>query len=157
VTRGEFLAMCLGITGADMLEGITRTGFYDDSTIPMWVKPYVSTGLMAGVISGYRDPDGRLVFSPAEPITFSEAAVILNNVLELSDVVCVMSSGDDATPVWACQAEANLTACSIMPALGLASYSETVTRAEVADMLAASLALLDARDSGVSLLSWAKP
>ncbi len=157
MTRGEFLAMCLGITDADMLEGITRTGFYDDATIPMWAKPYVSTGLMAGVITGYRDEDGRLVFSPAEPITFSEAAVILNNVLELSDVVCVMAAGDEAAPVWACQAEANLTACNVMPGLGLASYFETVTRAEAADMLAASLALLGTRDKGVSLLSWANP
>ena len=54
VTRGEFLALCLKLTGADLLDGITRTGFSDDSGIPMWVKPYVSTGLMAGVITGYR-------------------------------------------------------------------------------------------------------
>jgi hypothetical protein len=43
--------MCLGITDTEMLEGITRTGFSDDASIPMWAKPYVSTGLMAGVIT----------------------------------------------------------------------------------------------------------
>ncbi len=156
VTRSEFLAMCLGITGEEMLEGITRTGFYDDAGIPMWAKPYVSTGLMAGVITGYRNPDGRLVFSSEEPITFSEAAVILNNVLRLTDVVSVMAVEDEAAPVWAYQAAVNLTACSILPPLGTASYTETVTRAEAADMLASSLALLQARDGGVSLLNWAK-
>ncbi len=156
VTRGEFLAMCLGITDTQMLEGITRTGFSDDESIPMWAKPYVSTGLMAGVITGYRDTDGQLVFSPDEQITYSEAAVILNNALSLTDVVSVMTVEDDTSPVWAYQAEANLAACHIMPSLGTASYTETVTRAEAADLLVASLTLLQARDSGVSLLSWAK-
>ncbi len=158
VTRSEFLALCLAVTGTETLEGITRTGFSDDASIPMWAKPYVSTGLMAGVITGYRDSDGRLVFNAEEPITYSEAAMILNNVLRLTDVESVMSVSvlDEAAPVWAYQAEVNLAACNIMPAHGASSYTETLTRAGAADLLAASLSHIEARDSGISLLSWAK-
>ena len=157
VTRSEFLAMCLELTGTETLDGITRTGFYDDDNIPMWAKPYVSTALMAGVITGYRNDDGRLVFSSNEPITYSEAAVILDNALQLTDVESVVSvNGDEASPVWAYQATVNLTACNIMPELEQSSYSETVTRAGAAQLLSASLSVLNSRDGSVSLLSWAQ-
>ena len=157
ITRGEFLAMCLDMTDTETLEGITRTGFYDDESIPTWAKPYVSTALMAGVITGYRNDDGQLVFSPDEPITYSEAAVILDNALKLTDVERVVAvSGDEASPVWAYQSTLNVTACNIMPSLGLSAYTETVTRAGAADMLVAAMSVLESRDSSVSLLSWAK-
>lgn len=155
VTRGEFIAMCLGMSDAETLKDITRTGFSDDDRIPMWVKPYVSTALMSGIITGYKDSEGRLVFASQEPITFSEAAVVLNNLLKITDVVTVTAMEDSVCPVWAYQAEANLVACNIMPAMGT-ECGTNMTRAEAADMLVAAMSLLKERDSGSSLLSWAK-
>jgi hypothetical protein len=93
VSRGEFLAMALKTAEVDILPGVTRTGFYDDERIPLWIKPYVSTALMDGVISGYRNSAGRIVFSPDSPITFSEAAVILNNLLDITDVAIPAAAG----------------------------------------------------------------
>lgn len=156
VTRGEFLAMCLGVTEAETLEGITRTGFYDDENIPNWVKPFVSTALMNGIISGYKNEDGRLVFSSQEPITFAQAAVMLNNILNITDVVSVSAVSAEVCPVWAYQAEVNLTASDIMPVMGLLSYANPVTRADAAEILTAAMTLIEARGGSTSLLSWAR-
>ncbi|MDR1590374.1 MAG: S-layer homology domain-containing protein [Oscillospiraceae bacterium] len=153
VTRGEFLAMCMQLNGGEVIKGVTRTGFYDDDAIPAWVKPYISTGLVAGVINGYRNDEGKLVFSPQNPITFFEAAVVLDNLLNITSVTEAGVSESGVVPAWAAAASANLTACKILPA-GVSEYSDgTVTRAEAAEMLTAAAALLDARDGGRSLLS----
>ncbi|MDR2358160.1 MAG: S-layer homology domain-containing protein [Oscillospiraceae bacterium] len=153
VTRGEFLAMCMQISGGDVIKGVTRTGFSDDEAIPAWVKPYISTGLVAGVINGYKNDDGKLVFSPQNPITFFEAAVVLNNMLNITNAAEAGAFESGAVPAWAAAASANLEACKILPA-GVSEYSGgTVTRAQAAQMLVAASALLDARDGGGSLLS----
>jgi hypothetical protein len=161
VTRGEFLAMCMALTGTQTLEGMTRTGFSDDDNIPMWAKPYVSAALLSGIITGFKDDEGRLVFASEEPVTVSEAAVILDKALGLTDVDSVSAETGAcidcaAVPSWACQSEANLESVSIMGAHTPASYSTCLTRAEAADMLAAADAFMQNRDVGGSLLSWAK-
>ena len=156
VTRGEFLAMCLNAAGSDTLTGVTRTGFYDDDRIPMWVKPYVSTALMSGIISGSRTLDCRIVFNSDAPITYSEAAVILNNTLGITDVVIAAAiETDPDTPVWAYTAAANLNACGIIPDEVTDIYSRQVTRADAAKMLLASSDLLESRADSRSLLVWA--
>jgi hypothetical protein len=155
VSRGEFIAMCLSMSNAQTLKGITRTGFSDDDSIPMWVKPYVSTALMSGIISGFKDNDGQLVFASQDPITFSEAAVVLNNILKLTDVVSVSATDFGTCPAWSAQAEANLAACSIMPVMGT-ECSKSITRAEAADILVAAMNLMKDRDNSGSLLNWAK-
>lgn len=154
VTRGEFVAMCLRLSDTEMLEGITRTGFSDDDSIPMWAKPYVSTALMTGIITGYKNSDGRLVFSAQEPITFCEAAVILNNLLEVTDVSFSGEADKMACPAWSYQAEVNLAACDIMPAMGTECL-KTVTRADAAEILVAAMDILNEKANN-SLLSWAK-
>lgn len=152
VPRGEFVAMCLSMSGAETLQGITRTGFADDDSIPKWVKPYVSTALLSGIISGYKDNDGKLVFAAQEPITFAEAAVVLDNLLKLTDVSI---REDETCAAWSYQAEANVAACNIIPSMGTACC-KTVSRAEAADMLVSAMTLLKDRENSGSLLNWAK-
>jgi len=155
VSRGEFLAMCLSVSGADILDDVTRTGFFDDENISQWVKPYVSTALMSGIITGYKNEDGRLVFSAEEPIRFAEAAVILNNTLGISDVVSAAAIDSEITPVWAYQPVVNLYSCGVITKSIEQRYTETVTRADAALMLVSAMELLSAR-SDSTLLSWAK-
>lgn len=156
VSRGEFLAMCMKATGSEPIVGITRTGFTDDESIPVWAKPYVSAALMGGVVSGTRTEDGQVMFNSDAPITFAEAAVIINNSLGITDVLGVALVDGEVVPAWAQSASANLTACNILPT-GLSGIAdETVTRADAAEMILASLNVLDSRDSGTSLLSWAR-
>lgn len=155
VSRGEFLAMCLSVCNVETLSDITRTGFSDDEEIPLWLKPYVSTALMSGAISGYRSEDGNLVFSSSAPITFAEAAVILNNVLEISDFTGVINIQQECCPTWAYQAAVNLQACDIINSFSNI-YENTMTRADAAQVLLSAMEMLEDRDSDHSLLSWAR-
>ncbi|MDR0917086.1 MAG: S-layer homology domain-containing protein [Oscillospiraceae bacterium] len=157
ITRGEFLAMCLSLTNTETITGITKTGFADDADIPMWAKPYVSAGLMNGVVGGYRNGAGQLVFSPNEPITFTEAAVILNRSLGITDVVGAAAIPVDSVPAWAQSAAVNLAACNILPNGLSAVAKDTLTRADAARLLLNSMEVLAARDTGGGgLLSWAR-
>ncbi len=153
MTRGEFLAMCMELADAEPLTGITRTGFYDDGEMPAWVKPYVSAALMYGLITGYPDSSGSPVFSADSEISSFEAAVMLNNVLGITDVVSV-SVFDEASyaPVWAVQAVANLSSCNIISGMS----GKPLTRGEAAEMLCAAIRLIEERGDDSSLLSWAK-
>ena len=141
LTRGEFLSMCLEITDADLLSGVVSTGFTDDADIPDWLKSYVSTAVMQGIVKGHRT-DGGTNFDANDDISRAEAMVILNRALRLSDV-SYLEVGD-AAPSWAAQAAANLSACNVI------SKAETstaaLTRAEAADMLAAAMDLIESRN-----------
>ena len=155
ISRSEFLAMCLKLCNVETIDSISKTGFYDDSDIPMWAKTYVAAGLMSDIIQGHPNEEGKLVFSAGNPITFAEAAVILNNILEITDV----GSGDiDETlcPSWAYQATLNLSACDIIPSTTTSVFNNAITRADAAEMLCGAISVLEARDEGSSLLSWAK-
>ena len=66
VTRGEFLSMCMTLSGDELLSGVAATGFADDAEIAEWLKPYVATALMDGVVSGY-SVSGGAVFEPTRP------------------------------------------------------------------------------------------
>jgi hypothetical protein len=129
VTRGEFLAMCMKLADSDILSGVITTGFADDGQIPAYLKPYVSTALLTGIISGYSDGLSTAVFNGGNAISYPEAAVMLNRALKLTDVR--VENYQEAAPVWAAQACANLSACRI------SQYSEepSLTRADCAGLL----------------------
>ncbi len=152
VTRGEFLTMCLNASGTDILPNITRTGFSDDSDIPMWEKPYVSTALLAGIIRGYPTSGGSLVFSSSSPVTYAEAAVVLDSILEIADIPISGFVDEQAVPTWAYQATANLSSCDIMS--GSTTGSSQLTRADAADLLCGALDLLESREEKHSLWDW---
>lgn len=139
VTRAEFLAMCLKLTDTDVLSGVITTGFADDMSIPVYMKPYVSTALLTGVISGYSDGYTTAVFSGDKNISYPEAAVILSRTMCLTDVR--LDEEYVGVPVWAAQECANLSACKI------SSYvdSPSLTRAECAKLLYGAMEILDNR------------
>ena len=144
VTRGEFLAMSMDTAEVETLAGVTRTGFADDEDIPTWAKPYVSAALMGGLIQGSRDEAGQVVFQANDSITRAEAAVMLDRMLGVTDVDAG-AFGPAEAPVWAAQAAANLTTCGVLEG---GSLGDSLTRAEAAGLLRASLDLLDSRDTG---------
>lgn len=140
VTRGEFLAMCMELSGNKILSGVSSTGFADDEAIPTWQKPYVATALMNGAITGYSG-EGTATFAADDPISCTESAVMLNSILSVTDVSSFDT--DPGTPVWAGQAVANLNACRILPS-GFVSDA-SLTRAQAAQMLSAALDVMAAR------------
>ena len=100
MSRGEFLAMCMELSGRELLSGVRSTGFADDGAIPAWLKPYVSTALLDNVISGYVQAGGA-VFDAAAPVSRAEAAVILSRALDLTELTPAGGISQDAAPVWA--------------------------------------------------------
>lgn len=144
VTRSEFVAMAMNAAGVESLEGVSRTGFADDESIPTWAKPYVSSALKCGLVQGTTDEEGRVVFRADDSITTAEAAVLLDRVLSVTDVDAQTFAAD--APAWAAQSAANLSTCGVLPAD--AGLSETLTRGEAAELLCAALDLMDSRDTG---------
>lgn len=139
ITRSEFLALCMELTGEPVLEGVMTTGFGDDAEIPAWSKSYVSTALMNGCIHGYSDGEA-MVFDGQRGVTRAEAAVMLDTLVQTTPVAAQES---DAVPSWACQAVANLSSCDVYPSGS--DSAATLTRADAAQMLVNAMAVLDRR------------
>ena len=149
VSRAQFLTMAMAVSGLEAMEDVTLTGFSDDSAIPTWAKGSVSAALKAGTIQGSKDESGAPVFGADTPITRAEATVMLNNLLDVTDVpVEVFSS--DSQGHWASQAAANLASSGVirMESTGAAALSNQLTRAEAAEMLDGAMDVLADREDG---------
>ena len=154
VSRAQFLTMAMAVSGLEPMEGVTLTGFADDSAIPTWAKGSVSAALKAGTIQGSRDDSGAPVFGADQPVTCGEATVMLDRLLNIADVPAeVFFSGGESH--WAAQAAANLTASGILPSGGVSSaaLSHSLTRGEAAELLDGALDVMAAREAG-SWLPW---
>ena len=147
VSRAQFLTMAMAATETAPMKGVTLTGFSDDGEIPVWAKGAVSAALKAGVIRGGRDADGAPVFDAEKHITRGEAAVMLNHLLNISDVPAEVFSPDSA-PHWAAQAAANLTASGVLrPEEAAPSpLSQPLTLEDTALLLDGALEVLSQRE-----------
>lgn len=153
VSRSEFLAMVLETAGQTPT-AVTMTGFCDDEAIPIWAKAYAAAGVADGIIQGVSTAEG-VAFQGEEPITFNEAATVLNRVLAVEDVDLASWYADrEAVPSWAAQAVGNMEAVSVLSAgsFGSAAMGEPITRADAAQMLSAAGTLLEGEPEG--LLDW---
>lgn len=152
VSRGQFLALAMSISGLEPLEDVTLTGFSDDAAIPTWCKGYVSSALKAGMIQGSRDANGRCIFHSQDAITMGEATVMLNNLLGVADVsVETFSPGTGGH--WASQAAANLAASGVLRAqdMGVQVMSSQLTMSETAQLLDGALDVMEHRAHSNSL------
>ncbi len=77
VSRGEFLAMVVKLLQLPMEENASLEAV---SQAPQWLRPYVAAALRSGLLEGVNLTDSA---DFAAPITGSEAAVMLQNILDL--------------------------------------------------------------------------
>lgn len=150
VSRSEFLTMAMAAAGIDDVEKVSVTGFGDDESIPTWAKSYVSEALNKGVITGMMDND-RVVFSANVPITYSEAAVILNRVMAITDVNVESFAGENV-PAWAVQSVANLSSVNVMGSD--TDCSAKLNRAAAAELLCSAMDLME--DDAGGIFGWLK-
>lgn len=153
VSRGEFLAMTMELANLPA-DTVTMTGFSDDEAIPTWAKSYAAAGLAEGIVRGVSTQAGA-AFCGDAPVTFNEAAAMLNRVLAVGDVDLATWYADrDAAPSWAAQAVGNLEAVSVMAAgsFGSGTLAQPMTRADAAQMLCAAGTLLEGEQAG--FLDW---
>lgn len=140
-TREEFLALAMDVAGMEPLENTTLTGFYDDDSISVWAKGYVSAALIDGTVQGSLNGQGQAIFRGNAEITYAEAMVIIDRLLAIGDVEAVPTM---AAPAWAAQSAANMEAVAVIsPA---AQLNSTLTRSDAAQMLSAMLDVMESRE-----------
>ena len=79
VTRGEFTSMLVKALDLKPEDPALLTGYQDD--IPTWLQPYLAAAIRSGLTAGLPDQE---VFGADEAITGAEAAVMLQNALDLT-------------------------------------------------------------------------
>ena len=104
VSRGEFLTMLVKTLDMQVDQNADFTGFTDDA--PNWLKPYLAAALRSGMTENWPDSE---CFGASEPITGAEAALLVQNALDLTPSAAMGKETDGDLPVWA---ESAVTAMS---------------------------------------------
>ncbi|MBQ8768550.1 MAG: cadherin-like domain-containing protein [Oscillospiraceae bacterium] len=129
VSRGQFLAMAVKVLGIPTDTSATYTGYTDD--IPSWLKPYLAAAMRSGMTAGLPAEDSG-AFGAFENITGGEAAVMLQNALDLAVSVSaeVAVGKNDAETHWAAAAVTAMSENGIDLPL-----TDTLTRGQAAILL----------------------
>ena len=151
LTRGEFLVMAMKLLGAEPESARLTSGFADESKTPAWMRPYIVSAFKSGMVSGVTSPDG-MVFRPSSNLTRAEAAVMLQNILDLpqSQEAAVFSE-DCAVPGWAQASVSALESAGI--SIPVTTSAENLTRREAAELLYECWTLCQNRETAASRLS----
>ena len=151
LTRGEFLVMAMKLLGAEPESARLTSGFADESKTPAWMRPYIVSAFKSGMVSGVTSPDG-MVFRPSSNLTRAEAAVMLQNILDLpQSQEAAFFSEDCAVPVWAQASVSALESAGI--SIPVTTSAENLTRREAAELLYECWTLCQNRETAASRLS----
>jgi len=154
ISRGEFLVMAMQLVDADAALSDLHSGFADEAATPVWMQPYIVSALSNGMITG-EPSEEKMVFRPSEALTHAEAAVMLQNILQLPDnnLQAVSSfENQSALPAWAEASAGALASAGIQ--LDMTTGEEPMTRLEAAKILYQSHLLLNQQDR--SVFYWAQ-
>lgn len=115
VTRGEFLSMLVNLLEIPV----------EEADAPQWVQPYLDAAIRSGLVTGWQQES----FSMDAPVTGAEAAVALQNALDLSAGHEEMAYTEEV-PAWAA------TSVAVMAANGIELQPDAaLTRGEVSKIL----------------------
>ena len=134
--------MAMEVVGLDTVETSLLPGFADGESVAVWARPYVASALKSGMVRGCGTNPAGALFEPERAITRTEAAVLLDRLLRLSDVP---GCGEDvsAAPAWAAQPVANLQAVGVLGDDTV--FSGTLNRGDAAQLLLSAMEVLDFR------------
>ena len=127
VSRGEFLTMLIQTLNIPM-EDVRNVGIPEDT--PDWLKPYLSAALRSGLIADWPETETGS-FMADQPITGAEAAVMLQNALDLTVsqqvLETVQTDSYAQVPAWAA------VSLTVMEENGIGlSAEESLTRSQAA-------------------------
>ena len=127
VSKGEFLAMVLQILEIPVEDQAVYTELAQDA--PDWLKPYLAAAVRSGLMDNWPVSESGK-FEADAPVTGAEAAVLLQNALDLSLTEDVASEVAGKESTWAD------TALAVMNENGFILIAdEVMTRAQVAKLL----------------------
>lgn len=123
VSQGDFLAMAIKVLGIPVDENLV-TDVYGEN-VPSWLQPYLAAALRSGLTSGVQN------FNGTDAVTGAQAAVMLQNALDLSvSAAATGSETDTSIPEWA------QSAVTAMNENGINIHADaTMTRGEMAVLL----------------------
>ena len=126
VSKGDFLTMVVKSLGIPVDDSATYTGYTDEA--PQWLQPYLAAAMRSGLTKNLPVSEtGALGID--NPITGAEAAVMLQNAMDLSLSANAVLT-DKEVPDWA------MSAVMAMNDNGIpVSGTEILTRGQVAVML----------------------
>ena len=112
VTKGEFVTMLVKSLGISVDADASYTGFTND--VPAWLKPYLAAAMRSGLTAGWNGTS----FAANETITGAEAALMIQNALDLTVSAAAM--------------EADNVAIAVLSENGLSLPMDGMNRAQVA-------------------------
>lgn len=125
VSRSEFLTMLVSVLELELDTAVSYTGFEGEA--PDWLKPYLAAAMRSGLLAGLPEAD---VFNADAPISGAEAAVLLQNALDLSSYEEAADTGEDMVPQWA------VDALQVLSEYGIALDAErNLTRGDAAQVM----------------------
>jgi hypothetical protein len=111
VSRGQFLAMVVEVLGIPTQE-LSLNSVPDH--IPDWLKPYYAAALRSGLLTDLPVAESG-IFEAEQPITGGEAAVMLQNALDLPGSDSVQTGAqEEMVPAWAADALAAMQCSGIV-------------------------------------------
>ena len=129
VTRGEFVTMLVKTLD---LPADQKAAIYSGE-LPLWLQPYVAAAVRAGLTAGLPQ---RETFGYGDVITGPEAAVMLQNALELAPGEAVQTIAPEGVPEWA------VSAMEALGSNGICLETGLLTRSAAAKMLYAATRLI---------------
>lgn len=143
VSRGEFLAMTMRLLNTEAEDTVLTSGFADEQTTPVWMRPYIVSAYRNGMITGTSE-DAGVVFRPCDAMTGAEAAVMLQNMLQLpvpdSKAVFAADEAGETVPAWAQDAVSAIWDAGFE--LSAAAANQPITREDCANLLYQAARLL---------------
>ena len=131
VAKGEFLTMLVRSLEIPTDEALSYTGYAEE--IPSWLKPYLAAAVRSGLTAGLPSSES---FGYDQPVTGAEAAVMLQNALDLTAQTAEAET--DILPAWAADA------LTVLADYGFTlSADAPLTRGEVAELLYQATQLAD--------------
>ena len=135
VSRGEFLAVLMNLLDAPLSDDAETL----NDSAPEWLQPYLTAAMRSGFLEGFPTEDLNA------PIGRNEAAVILQNVLDLPVEATLCEECGQKAPLCKGGCHADSVTGGLLPADEalavmnqnglLLDVGETLTRAEMAELL----------------------
>lgn len=129
VSRGEFLAMVVKMLDIPM-EELSYSAIPEDT--PDWLKPYLAAAQRSGLTADWPETETGS-FNAQQPVTGAEAAVMLQNALDLTLTAAAVETAAGAkedSPVWAAES------LQVMAQNGIVlSATQPLSRGELAQMM----------------------
>ncbi len=136
ITRAEFAKLVTAFKNLSYdLSPENIPTFNDSDKIPEWAIEYVTAVSQNNIMNGRAESDGSLTFAPSDPITRTEAMLVLSRLMPEGGTIFPLTFSDSSTvPSWAREGVEKAVSAGIITGYddNTIRPQNNITRAEVA-------------------------